>query len=65
MVVETGNAVPSNTVAEVGCGLVEIINRINAPNKFGIDNRNVMKAASFLHSSKVGFRVGILDAVLQ
>ena len=66
MVVETANAIPSNTVVEVGCGLGEIIYRINAPKKFGIDNNaNVIKAASFLHGSKVEFRVGSLDAVLQ
>ena len=66
MVAETANTVPSNTIIEVRCGLGEIIYRINTPKKFGVDNnRNVIKAASFHHGSKLEFRVGSLDAVLQ
>jgi hypothetical protein len=49
-VVELANALRPQVAVEVGCGLGDIISRISATERFGIDaDPNVIRAARFLH----------------
>lgn len=53
-VVELANALQPARVVEVGCGLGDIISRIQAPERVGIDvDRRVIRAARFLHPAGV------------
>ncbi len=50
-IVSIANSLNPVTVLEVGCGLGDIISRINARNRYGIDcDENVINAANFLSS---------------
>jgi SAM-dependent methyltransferase len=53
------NKVTPRTVVEVGCGLGEIISRVEAPNRAGYDlEQAVIDAARYLRGSRVDFHVG-------
>lgn len=53
LVVELTNALQPTTVVEVGCGLGDIISRVNAVDRFGIDSDSqVIRAARFLHRGR-------------
>jgi SAM-dependent methyltransferase len=53
------NSVFPNKVVEVGCGLGEILQRVNARQRFGYDiDQNVISAAKYLRGKKIIFRVG-------
>ncbi len=63
-VVNKMNEFNFNTVVEIGCGLGDIIIRINAPKKTGIDNdSSVIRMAKFLRKKDTEFIVGGFDAV--
>jgi len=65
VVVEISNSLKPNSVIEIGCGLGEIISRIKAPLKYGIDIEDkVIKAAKILNP-KVRYFKGDLKTVLQ
>lgn len=50
LVVELANALEPSIVVEVGCGLGDIISRVRAPDRIGIDSDlRVIRAARFLH----------------
>jgi hypothetical protein len=50
LVVKLANALRPSVVVEVGCGLGDIISRVNAVGRFGIDSDlRVIRAARFLH----------------
>ena len=58
------NELNEKTVVEVGCGLGEILIRIKAENIYGLDiDYGVIKAAKFLHGSKVKFIHGGLEDI--
>ena len=49
-VVELANSLHPNTVVEVGCGLGEILSRIKAQCRYGLDSdARVVRAARFMH----------------
>ena len=53
LVVELANALKPSIVVEVGCGLGDIISRVNAVDLFGIDSDlRVIRAARFLHRGR-------------
>ena len=53
LVVELANALQPSVAVEIGCGLGEIIGRINATYSFGIDvDHRVIRAARFLHCGR-------------
>lgn len=53
-VVDLANSVSPVTVVEVGCGLGEILSRIIAKNRCGVDaDARVIRAARFLHSRRI------------
>jgi SAM-dependent methyltransferase len=53
LVVELANALQPSIVVEVGCGLGDIISRVNAVDRFGIDSDlRVIRAARFLHGGR-------------
>jgi hypothetical protein len=53
LVVELANALQPKVAVEIGCGLGEIIGRINAADRFGVDADNrVLRAARFLHCGR-------------
>jgi hypothetical protein len=53
LVVEMANSLEPSIVVEVGCGLGEIISRVNAVERFGIDSDvRVIRAARFLHRGR-------------
>jgi len=59
MAVEMVNKVHPQTVVEVGCGLGEIISRVNATHRIGYDlAHSVIEAARYFRGSKVDFQVG-------
>ena len=53
------NALTPERVVEVGCGLGDILSRIEARDRFGLDeDANVIRAARFLHGGRyIGSRV--------
>jgi hypothetical protein len=60
------NKITPRTVVEVGCGLGEIISRVNAPKRAGYDlEEAVINAARYLRGSKVDFQVGSGSAVKE
>ncbi len=55
-VVEIASKLGASSVVEIGCGLGEILSRINAQHKFGVDRElAVIEAAIYLNSSKCSF----------
>jgi hypothetical protein len=53
LVVELANALQPSIVVEVGCGLGDIISRVKAVDRFGIDSDlRVIRAARFLHRGR-------------
>jgi SAM-dependent methyltransferase len=53
LVVELANALQPSIAVEVGCGLGDIISRIKAADRFGIDSDSrVVRAARFLHGGR-------------
>ena len=53
LVVELANALQPTVAVEIGCGLGEIIGRINAADRFGVDaDKRVLRAARFLHCGR-------------
>ncbi len=53
LVVELANALQPSLAVEIGCGLGEIIGRINAADRFGVDaDHRVIRAARFLHCGR-------------
>jgi SAM-dependent methyltransferase len=49
-VIDLANSVHPTTVVEVGCGLGDIVSRIQAENRYGLDlDARVIRAARFLH----------------
>jgi SAM-dependent methyltransferase len=64
VVVETANALRPSTVVEVGCGLGDIVSRIQARERFGIDAElNVIRAARFLHPGNVHWLHGDASSI--
>lgn len=58
------NDLNPTTVVEVGCGLGEILSRINAPIIHGYDiDVRVIRAARILHPRRVAFHTGGLSSV--
>jgi hypothetical protein len=53
LVVELANALEPSIVVEVGCGLGDIVSRVKAVDRFGIDSDSrVIRAARFLHGGR-------------
>jgi hypothetical protein len=51
-------------VVDVGCGLGDVICRVNAPMRFGIDaDERVIRAARSIHKSNISFMQGTIDTV--
>jgi len=58
-IVDLANSLHPVTVVEVGCGLGEILGRINAENRFGVDlDARVIRAARFLRPRRIVWMVG-------
>jgi SAM-dependent methyltransferase len=63
-VVELTNALAPDTAVEVGCGLGEILSRVTATDRFGIDSDGAaIRAARFLHGNKIRWIHADLAAV--
>ncbi|WP_020558606.1 class I SAM-dependent methyltransferase [Thiofilum flexile] len=62
-VVDLINNLKPNSILEVGCGLADILSKINCPNKIGIDSDpNVIKAANYIHrKQKINFITASLE----
>ena len=59
MVVDLVNSLKPALVVEVGCGLGDILSRVNARERFGLDSdARVIRAARFLHPGKVHWLQG-------
>lgn len=64
VVVDLANSLNPEIVVELGCGLGDIIARIRARTRFGVDpDPSVIRAARFLHPSGVEWIVGGAAAV--
>jgi SAM-dependent methyltransferase len=58
-VIDLANSLHPTTVVEVGCGLGDIVSRIQAENRYGLDlDARVIRAARFLHPRHVAWIVG-------
>jgi SAM-dependent methyltransferase len=68
-VVALANTVDPAVVLEIGCGLGEIISRVNCDSRYGVDlDAAVLEGARFLHGNACRFAVGSLsdgDALFQ
>lgn len=65
-VVDLVNSISPHTVVEIGCGLGELLRRIHAPLRYGYDvDQGVIRAARFLHGSKISFINGDAAKVEQ
>lgn len=65
-VVDLVNGLAPSSVVEVGCGLGDIVSRIDAPNRFGYDtDRGVVRAARLLHGRRLEFVEGDASNVAQ
>lgn len=65
IIVNMVNSMKVNKVVEIGCGLGEIISRIDAKEKYGFDiDKNVLRAARFLHKNVV-FKEGSFDDIIN
>lgn len=65
-VVDLVNSLSPHTVVEIGCGLGELLCRIHAPRRYGYDiDQGVIRAARFLHCSKISFIHGDAAKVEQ
>ncbi|HET8685245.1 MAG TPA: class I SAM-dependent methyltransferase, partial [Methanosarcina sp.] len=61
-VVEIANSTQPDTAIEIGCGLGDILSRIHAKNKLGIDiDSGAIRSAKFLHRQNIIFKQGSLD----
>jgi len=66
IVVNAVNKLNPKTVVELGCGLGEIISRINSINKFGIDiDQKIINAAKCLYGKRGSFYKGGFDKVIS
>jgi hypothetical protein len=55
-VVEIVNALAPDLAVEIGCGLGEILSRVNATERYGFDrDAAVIRAASFLHRGAINW----------
>lgn len=60
------NKVAPQIVVEVGCGLGEIITRVNASQRVGYDiEKAVIEAAKYFRGNKVDFRIGTGEDVKE
>ena len=60
--VELASAQRPKVVVEIGCGLGEILARVRADHRYGLDRSpEVLRAARFLHGSRVRFETGALQ----
>jgi SAM-dependent methyltransferase len=58
-VVEMANSLQAHIVVEVGCGLGDILSRVNAQHRYGLDlDPRVIKAARFLHPRQIEWIAG-------
>ena len=65
-VVDLANSLSPNTVVEVGCGLGEIVTRINAQNRYGLDSdARVIRAARFMHPRGIVWIAGAAATLQQ
>jgi SAM-dependent methyltransferase len=63
-VVELANTLHPHTVVEVGCGLGDIVSRIDAQCRYGLDlDPRVIRAARFLHAAGVEWVAGTSAAL--
>tara|TARA_Y100001970_G_scaffold51317_1_gene64952 strand:+ start:35177 stop:35803 length:627 start_codon:yes stop_codon:yes gene_type:complete len=54
----------NDTVLEIGCGLGDILSRVNSQNRYGFDISNrVLKAAKFKNNKKIIFNHGSINDV--
>jgi SAM-dependent methyltransferase len=61
-VVAMAQALSPPVVVDLGCGLGEVIARIDAPSRFGFDpDKGAIGAAGYLFGKKVSFAVAALD----
>ncbi|MEO8464185.1 MAG: class I SAM-dependent methyltransferase [Gammaproteobacteria bacterium] len=66
VVVDLVNTLKPERVVEVGCGLGDILSRIEARDRFGLDaDADVIRAARFLHPGKVRWLHGKIEDVVQ
>jgi SAM-dependent methyltransferase len=66
VVVDLVNALKPERVVEVGCGLGDILSRIEARERFGLDvDANVIRAARFLHGGKVHWLQGKVEDIVR
>jgi hypothetical protein len=64
LVVDLANSLTSNVVVELGCGLGDIVSRIRAKRRFGVDPEpSVIRAARFLHPFGVEWICGDATAL--
>jgi SAM-dependent methyltransferase len=61
-VVELANSLHAHTVVEIGCGLGEIVSRVKAQRRFGLDvDPRAIRAARFLHPRRIVWLAGTAD----
>jgi len=66
VVVDLVNSLNPDVVVELGCGLGDIVARIQAKKRFGVDpDTSVIRAARFLHPFSVEWIVGDATAVIN
>jgi SAM-dependent methyltransferase len=66
LVVDLVNALKPARVVEVGCGLGDILSRIHARDRFGLDaDDTVVRAARFLHPGKVHWLQGRVEDIVR
>ena len=67
-VVDIANKIPTriDAVIEVGCGLGDIIARVNSKVRYGFDiDREALNAAKFLYPKKVNFKTASLSDIAK
>lgn len=65
-VVDLVNGLSPKIVVEVGCGLGDLLSRVNAVERFGYDiDLGVVRAARFLHGKKIRFTFGDASKIAQ
>jgi SAM-dependent methyltransferase len=66
VVVDLANSLRPDTVVEVGCGLGEILSRINARHRYGLDSdARVIRAARFMHPRGIVWIAGAAATLQQ
>ena len=64
--VDLANTISIRSVVEIGCGFGEIISRVNAEKKIGIDiDENIIKIGRKYHGSKISFFHSSADSVFE